>query len=426
MALSLYRRHHAQCVGKHPKDSHSGELEERSKKWTRCSCPIIAAGALAKHFKRRKTGRIFWEDAKAVADRWEAAGRWPGPETTLDPGAPIKDPSRTRIADAIESWLAYHKKNSAYNTWLRYRGVTRTIQAYSDHLGYTQIDQWTKNDVLNFRETWTTMKRTTNSNLGVVKVFFGYCVDHEWIAASPAARVKSYKSRDAGDTRNEQKQPFTDAELRRMYDATETYGKSDPAQEYKYTVTGKDLSDFIAVSTYTGLRISDVSTFRASRMNEIGEVVVRTKKNGATVSTWVPPWLQAIIRRRSLEVGELIFGEHETTDRNVVTNLWRAKLRRLWRLCGEWESRPYPHRMRHTFARILLERRRPDGSPALTVLDVAELLGDTEQTVRKHYAAWIPGRQAKLTAILQEAFAETPRPGEDNVIVMPSKKIVAK
>jgi predicted transcriptional regulator len=65
---------------------------------------------------------------------------------------------------------------------------------------------------------------------------------------------------------------------------------------------------------------------------------------------------------------------------------------------------------------VLLER------PGITVLDVAELLGDTEQMVRKHYAAWIPGRQEKLTKILQEAFAETPRPLEDNVIVMPAKK----
>lgn len=416
MALSLYRRHHAQCEGKHPKDSHSGELEERSKKWTRCSCPIIAAGALAKHFKRRKTGRIFWEDAKAVADRWEAAGGWPGgPEPAADPGAPLRDTSRTSIADAIESWLAYHKKNSAYNTWLRYRGVTRTIRAYSDHLGYLLIDQWSKNDVLNFRETWTTTKRTANSNLGVVKVFFGYCLDHEWIVASPASRIKGYKSRDSGDTRSEQKLPFTDAELRRMYDATETYGKKDPQQEYKFWITGKDLSDFISISVYTGLRISDVSTFRSSRMNEIGEVVVRTKKNGATVSTWVPPWLQEIIRRRSLAVGELIFGEHETTDRNVVADLWRRKLRRLWRMCGKWESRPHPHRMRHTFARVLLER------PGITVLDVAELMGDTEQMVRKHYAAWIPGRQEKLTKILQEAFAETPRPLADNVVVMQPK-----
>jgi hypothetical protein len=65
------------------------------------------------------------------------------------------------------------RRTVAYNTWLRYRGVTRTIQAYSEHLGYLQVDQWSKNDVLNFRETWTTTKRTANSNLGVVKIFFG-------------------------------------------------------------------------------------------------------------------------------------------------------------------------------------------------------------------------------------------------------------
>jgi integrase len=201
----------------------------------------------------------------------------------------------------------------------------------------------------------------------------------------------------------------------RMYEATETYGKLDPKDEYRFTVTGKDLSDFISVSTYTGLRISDVSAFNSNRMNENGEVVIRTKKNGATVSTWVPVWLQQIIRRRSLEVGPLIFGTHKTTDTNVISALWRRKLSRLWRMCGKWEAKPTPHRFRHTFARVLLER------PGITVLDVGELMGDSEQMIRKHYAAWIPGRQEKLTKILQEAFAETPRPAADNVIEMPIK-----
>jgi hypothetical protein len=116
VALSLYRRHNEKCEGKHPKDSHSGELEERSKKWKRCSCPIIAAGSMTKNFKRRKTGRIFWVDAKAVADRWEAAGQWPGvsdqsPAATVPPTGPV----RVTVAAAIESWLEDHKK-SARNT----------------------------------------------------------------------------------------------------------------------------------------------------------------------------------------------------------------------------------------------------------------------------------------------------------------------
>src|ERR1017187_4089380 len=50
--------------------------------------------------------------------------------------------------------------------------------------------------------------------------------------------------------------------------------------------------------------------------------------------------MQEIIRRRSLEVGPLIFGEHETKDVNVIADLWRRKLRRLWRMC-EWESHPH-------------------------------------------------------------------------------------
>jgi hypothetical protein len=41
---------------------------------------------------------------------------------------------------------------------------------------------------------------------------------------------------------------------------------------------------------------------------------------------------------------------------------------------------------------------------------VAELLGNTEQMVRKHYSAWIPERQERLTAVLKAAFSEKPRP----------------
>jgi integrase len=80
-------------------------------------------------------------------------------------------------------------------------------------------------------------------------------------------------------------------------------------------------------------------------------------------------------------------------------------------MCGEWKDKPTPHRFRHTFARILLER------PGVSVRDVAELLGNSEQMVLKHYAAWVPGRQERLTSILRDAFTETPRPGV--VIEMP-------
>jgi len=46
----------------------------------------------------------------------------------------------------------------------------------------------------------------------------------------------------------------------------------------------------------------------------------------------------------------------------------------------------------------------------VTVRDVAELIGDTEESVRKHYAAWVPERQARVTKVLKDAFANKPKP----------------
>jgi len=82
----------------------------------------------------------------------------------------------------------------------------------------------------------------------------------------------------------------------------------------------------------------------------------------------------------------------------TVADLWRRKLNKAWELCGVWEEPPHPHRFRHTFVRILLEH-------GVSPRDVAELIGDTEEMVLRHYARWVPERQARLTLILQGALS---------------------
>ena len=57
---------------------------------------------------------------------------------------------------------------------------------------------------------------------------------------------------------------------------------------------------------------------------------------------------------------------------------------------------------RHTFCRILLER-------GVSVAQVAQLIGDTEDMVYRHYAKWVPERQQRLTQILKDAFEDRPR-----------------
>jgi integrase len=421
MALALYRRHRRGCKGGHPEELRTSEYDERKKSWNRCDCPIFVSGSLAKSFRRRSTGRWQWDEAKSIVLKLEKAGTWA--ETLADPpAAPPTEPalpSRVTIERAIKAFTAEFEEHAAPNTLKKYGILLAKLKAFGESRGYVVLDQWTPLDVREMRLSWDVAPQTAAKNMSTVKAFFEFCLANEWIARNPARLVKNRRTRDSVDRRNEQKLPFSDEELKRMYEACETkYGKQEikwsrvihsrrvegQYARYGSKWNGHDLADFISVSVYTGLRISDVTTFHVDRMQPSGEILLRTTKAGTHVYTWVPKWLQARIRARAKEYGPYIFGEHRTTDMNVVTDVWRRKLIKLWALCGQWKEKPTPHRFRHTFARILLQR------PDVTVRDVADLLGNSEQMVRKHYAAWIPERQARLTKVLQEAFDDRPRP----------------
>ena len=87
-----------------------------------------------------------------------------------------------------------------------------------------------------------------------------------------------------------------------------------------------------------------------------------------------------------------------------LTDIWRnRRLAKIFELAGPFEEKPTPHRFRHTFVRILLEKGVP-------VADVAELIGDTEDVLRRHYSRWIKTRQDRLTKILRDAFEDKPKP----------------
>jgi integrase len=429
MPLNLYRRHGSHCVGGRALHEMTYEADELRRSWKNCSCPIYASGTLGARFKRRNTERNCWDESKDVVRAWEDAGAWDGeakierlPEVAA--AAPVVPDRRVTIERAVQAFTAEFQ-NAAVNTQKKYRLLLAKLKAFADNRGYLFIDQWTPIDVREMRFAWAVSPQTAAKDMSTVRGFFEFCLSNEWLSRNPARLVKNPRGRDAADRRNEQKLPFSDDELRRMYDACETkYGKQEikwsrvihsQRMEGAYTRynprwTGRDLADFISVSVFTGLRIGDTSRFHIDRLRADGSVEISTAKTGTLVLTWVPEWLQERIQARAREFGPYIFGAHKTVDMNVVTDLWRRKLKKLWTLCGPWKEKPTPHRFRHTFARILLER------PGVTVRDVSELLGNSEQMVRKHYAAWIPERQQRLTAVLKAAFSEKPKP---NVIEMP-------
>jgi integrase len=414
MALHLYRRHwkNGRCTGGHVPDSFSYEPDEFRPTWKKCVCPIYASGKLPDNprFLRKNTGCTTWAAARAMAASWEQETPPPAdpppasppPAARPAPAIPSSGAVRKTIDEAGDACLKEYETNGcAVATLRRYRTVIRQFKKFSHGVkGYVYLDEWTTNDVREFRVWWKGCgTRAHNTNIGVVKSFLEFCLQNRWITTN-VARFRVFRSRaQAAASRRNQKAPFTDAELERMLAACEKYALDQPR---RYRWKGEDLEDFILISCYTGLRISDVVTFHIDRLTPQGDVHFRAVKNGKWVDTWVPEWLAARIRQRAEKYGPMIFGKRLVTDPVTLTNPWRVRLNQLWKLCGPWDEKPTHHRFRHTFVRILLEK-------GMSVAKVAELLGDTEEVVRTCYSKWVPERQEQMRAALQAAFASKPK-----------------
>lgn len=226
-------------------------------------------------------------------------------------------------------------------------------------------------------------------------------MNREWLPKNP---VSPDIKPPMGANRVANKAPYTDEELQRIVDACDQLGtvKWSNGLEQGQVYSGEDLKDFIGVMVYTGLRISDVGLFHMDRLKG-NEVFLRAKKNGGEVFAFIPDWLRDRLNDRAKRCGVRPFVVGQSDKLETVTDMWRRKIGKVFELAGKFDETPTPHRFRHTFARILLQRRVP-------VADVADLLGDDEKTVREHPSRWVPERQARLTKILKDAFDDKPWP----------------
>jgi integrase len=400
MALKLYRRHRKECEAGHPEDGRTGEVEERRRGWKKCACLIHASGTLAGQFIRRQTGKFTWDEARAVATAWEASGSCDG-ELKPAPVAPAPVSGRITIDDGTRVFLALREGDKIAPATLRkYKTFTKQLLAFAASRGYVMLDQLTSADMDRFYGGLKLGLRAKAKRLGTLRSFFRFCMNRKWLEENP---VSSDLKPPPGASRMANKTPFTDTELERIIAACDALGEIKWINERGPGAwTGEDTKDFIWTLTYTGLRISDVALFDIKRLQG-NEVFLRAKKNGGDVFAYVPDWLRDRLVQRSEAHGSMLFVPGESRRLETVTNTWRRRLDRVFKLARLVDEKPTPHRFRHTFARILLQRGVP-------VADVADLLGDDEDTVREHYARWVPERQARLTKILKDAFDGKPKP----------------
>lgn len=323
-------------------------------------------------FLRRSTEFTRWEDAKRRADLWERQGSAAASALAVSSA----EPEAVLLEPAIRAFQAdCEQRKLAEATVRKYRYWFSQLEAYFTAAGFLYLKQITTDNLGEFRKSTADGSRADAGRISHLRAFFRFCLDRQWVDRNPAAPLRAAR----GAHMPKHKSPFTDAELGRIREACDG-----------------EVRDFVDVLTYTGMRISDASLFDISRLQG-NDVFLRQHKTGKPLFTWIPDWLRDALRARAELRGTKIFLPANSMRIETVTDIWRKRLNLVFSKAGEFEEAPTPHRFRHTFARVLLQRGVPTA-------DVAELIGDTEEMVRKHYARWVPERQERLTAILRKAF----------------------
>lgn len=404
MALNLYRRHRPGCEAGYPAELRSGEFEERKRGWKRCACVIFVSGTLGGKFARKATSTADWDEAHRIAEVYEKAGSWTGersPELATPAPEPVNTAGKPRITleDACKVFVTNREAAGLATATLRkYRTFTKQITAYADSRGYVMIDQFTPADIDLFWANWKLGPRAKGKRLTTLRAFFRFCVNRKWIPESPvSADIKA----PVGSSKAKNKAPFTDEELHRIIKVCDEVKVEWKNETGLGVWTGEDLKDLIWLMVFTGFRISDATFFNISRVRG-NQVFIRATKNGGDVFAYIPDWLRDRLLARAERFGKRPFIVARSERLETVTNIWRRRLAKAFEVAGPFEEPATPHRFRHTFARMLLEKGVP-------VADVADLLGDDEKTVREHYSRWVPERQARLTRILQDAFDGRPK-----------------
>jgi site-specific recombinase XerD len=194
-----------------------------------------------------------------------SAGSWssdkPQPEPAPSP-APDPSPPGTTISEALEAYLAKCKSRDIKGSTLaKYKTLTNQLGAYCARKGNLFIDQLRVADMDEFYGEWKDGKKGKAKKLERLKSFVHFCMKRKMLAEDIAKDLEAPPNASVLNP----KTPYEDKELERIYAACAKIGPpTRPGRGYR-NWGGEDAKDFIYLSIYTGLRISDVALFDTSK-----------------------------------------------------------------------------------------------------------------------------------------------------------------
>lgn len=352
--LTIFRRHLKSC--KHA---------AKGRKYRHCGCPIAVEGRLRGRMIRKSLDMRNWEAAQKLIREWEAEG----------------DIAIT-MNNAVDRFLADRGSMHLSDAMMRkYRSVANELKS---QFGPILVRSVTVDDVRKLREGWKLAPITSQKRLEIVRKFFQFCVDSEWIDRNPAKLVKT------NPAKFDPTLPFSDEEMEKILWAAESIREAHPKIPKE---TPKKLVALILLMRYSGLRISDACMFRRSQL-QAGKVFVRQQKTKEPVRVPIPDNVVAAIKACD-EGNEYYFYGQIGKPKSCVTE-WQQRLKLVYEMAGIPDG--HSHRLRDTFSVDMLSKGVP--------LDVvSKLLGHTSiKTTEKHYAPWVKSRQDALESAVMSVW----------------------
>ena len=401
--LYVYRRHLRKCQFFGP-----GGRDVRIDK---CKCPLHVDGI----FQGRRVRQSLKTKSQQIGDRrFAELKRRLASELSASLSLGLQEapqsPNTRDLSDAIDRFLRSrgsvdsvkgYRGDVEYATYRKYRCSLDHLKDFCQKEGVTKLADVRFEVLEDYRVSRNIAPVTWRVELQALRTIFAYCVSRKWLAANPAKELKAARHLKPNEI-----VPYTIQEEARILVACDEIGGG------KYHRSGARYEQLraramILLLRHTALRISDVATFRKDAVSWDAEksmwrVLVRTQKSGETVYLPIPADLKALLDAlplpRNAPQDCPYFFWNAVTSRRSVVGIAERTLAAVFRKSGVKDA--HAHRYRHTLATRLLG----EGASFQTVADI---LGNTEGVVRKHYGKWSKGRQDQIDRLM---MARTFRP----------------
>jgi site-specific recombinase XerD len=297
------------------------------------------------------------------------------------------------IEDAVTTFMNHCESGGLqFSTIRKYHNSLTRLHTFCEARRIDYANELDTDLLDAFRASRDLKPVTSTKELQLLRQFCGFCVDRKWMEENAAKRIKPPRNIKPNDV-----EPFSPAEVKSIIKACDAIGRG-PYERLRARA-------MVLTLRYTALRIGDVAMLskdRLSRESGRWRIFLRTEKSGKPVFLPIPRELKDALDCVPVPRGSAADCQHYFWNRvssgRTMKDIADRSLSTVFK--ASMVSRAHAHRFRHTLATELL------GNGA-SFEDVADILGNSPEIVRKHYAKWSPARQARIDDLMERVHIGT-------------------